>query len=98
MGWFGAAAPALTMTTAVAGDGFRASKSGHFDLGDADTDSGFWYELRQDDQRDWFTRFTEPGSEVARSTFRFNRSFDDLRLEWGSPMRNINDWTRQGFT
>lgn len=80
----GAAVMALLTGSAHGAEPFSSARSGYLDIGDGNGNADFWYELRDEGDRDWFTRFSEPGREVARSTFLFDREYDGYSLQWGS--------------
>ncbi|MGI9319304.1 MAG: DUF4329 domain-containing protein [bacterium] len=46
-------------------------------------DTGLWFELKPDNDKDWLTQFSEPTPELARSSLLIDQVFPDYTLHWG---------------
>ncbi len=52
-------------------------------MDDQTRQGGLWVQFQSTDEVDKFTRFSEPGRELERSTLSMNQQFGDQTLHWG---------------
>lgn len=77
-----------------------ASASGpvqHLSLDQGNRAGGLWLEFDDSDQRDWLTRFTEPGQQPLKSTLSLEQQFNDSSLNWGAASSEYQSMQTLGF-